>query len=151
MTRAMRWSGILASLAIVTECLAGASAEQAPAGRRSVGRATSLGVEGDRFTRTRWEPGGRTNWHIHPRGQIILAQEGRVRVQVRGRPIIELIPGDEPVYTPPNVAHWHGAAPDESGTYLATTPGGEADVQWLEEVTDPDYAAAALPGKKPAP
>jgi quercetin dioxygenase-like cupin family protein len=116
--------------------------------RRSTGRATSLGTDNDRFTRTQWQPGGRTFWHVHPRGQIILAQEGHVRVQMRGRPAVDLVPGDEPVYTPPNVAHWHGAAPTDGGTYLATTPGGEADVTWLEEVTADEYARPAVPGQK---
>jgi quercetin dioxygenase-like cupin family protein len=77
-----------------------------------------------------------------------LPQEGHVRVQNRGGPIVELVPGDEPVYTPPNVAHWHGAAPTEAGTYLATTPGGEADVTWMEEVSEQDYAGKFVPGKK---
>jgi quercetin dioxygenase-like cupin family protein len=99
--------------------------------------------------RTHWEPGGRTNWHVHPRGQIILAEEGRVRVQLRGQVVVELVPGDEPIYTPPNVAHWHGAAPGEGGTYLATTPGGELDVSWLEEVQEQDYRGTAVPGRKP--
>jgi len=114
----------------------------------STGKATSLSTATDRFTRTQWPPGGRTFWHVHPRGQIILAQEGHVRVQMRGRPAVELVVGDEPVYTPPNVPHWHGAAPKEGGTYLATTPGGEADVTWLEEVTEEEYNRPAAPGKK---
>jgi len=116
--------------------------------RRSTGKSTALGTANDRFTRTQWPAGGRTFWHIHPRGQIILPEDGHVRVQMRGRPVIDLVPGDEPVYTPPNIAHWHGAAPQAAGTYLATTPGGEADVTWQEEVTEEEYSRPAVPGKK---
>jgi len=72
--------------------------------------------------RTQKKRSGRANWHVHPRGQIILAEEGRIRVQLFGQSIVELVPGDEPIYTPPNLAPWRGAAPDEAGTYLATTP-----------------------------
>jgi hypothetical protein len=57
-------------------------------------------------------------------------------------------PATNRLYTPPNIAHWQGAAPKDGGTYLATTPGGEADVTWMEEVTEEDYAKAAVPGKK---
>lgn len=116
--------------------------------RHSTGKATSLSTANDRFTRTQWQPGGRTFWHVHPRGQIILAQDGHIRVQMRGRPAVDLVPGDQPVYTPPNVPHWHGAAPTDGGTYLATTPGGEADVTWLEEVAAEEYAKPAVPGEK---
>jgi len=70
-------------------------------------------------------------------------------VQLKGKPVVELVPGDEPIWTPPNVAHWHGAAPTEGGRYLATTPGGENDVTWLDEVSEKDYASGAVPGRKP--
>jgi quercetin dioxygenase-like cupin family protein len=149
--RVHRRIALLLSLGLIACVVWVVHAQQQPAApvRHSVGKSTSLGTTNDRFTRTHWEPGGRTNWHIHPRGQIILAQEGHVRVQMRGKPAVDLVPGDEPVYTPPNVPHWHGAAPDAAGTYLATTPGGEADVTWQEEVTEQEYSKKAVPGKKP--
>src|SRR5579871_4159373 len=56
----------------------------------------------------RFEPGSRTKWHIHERGQIILVEEGVARTQVKGGPVIELHAG-ETIYCPPGVAHWHGA------------------------------------------
>jgi hypothetical protein len=57
--------------------------------------------------------------------------------------------GDELVYTPSYVEHWHGGAAAEGGRYPATPPGGEADVTWLEAVTEQDYAMKAVSGKKP--
>src|ERR1700682_2376051 len=60
----------------------------------------------------RFEPGSRTKWHIHEKGQIILVEEGVGRTQVKGGPVIELHAGDT-IYCPPGVAHWHGAAPNQ--------------------------------------
>lgn len=44
---------------------------------------------------------------------------------------------------PPDVKHWHGAAPGTAMTHLAIT--GTLDgknVNWLEKVTDEEYGAA---------
>ena len=34
-----------------------------------------------------FEPGARTNWHIHPGGQVLLVTEGKGYFQERGQPI----------------------------------------------------------------
>jgi 4-carboxymuconolactone decarboxylase len=85
----------------------------------------------------RFEPGSRTKWHVHEKGQIILVEEGVGRTQVKGGPVIELHAGDT-IYCPPGVAHWHGAAPDRGGTQFNISRGG---ITWLEEVTDKEFAA----------
>ena len=85
----------------------------------------------------RFEPGARTKWHIHERGQIILVEEGVARTQVKGGPVIELHAG-ETIYCPPGVPHWHGAAPDQGGTQYNISRGG---ITWLDEVTEKEFTA----------
>jgi len=87
----------------------------------------------------RFEPGARTKWHIHEKGQIILVEEGIGRTQVKGGPVIKLHAG-ETIYCPLGVPHWHGAAPDQGGTQFNISRGG---ITWLEEVTDKEFAAPA--------
>ena len=50
-----------------------------------------------------------------------------------------LHPGDV-VNIPPEVKHWHGAAPDEWFSHLAIeVPGEETSSEWCETVTDEIY------------
>lgn len=86
-------------------------------------------------------PGCRNHWHIHRAsqggGQILLVTAGRGYYQEWGQPARELHPGDV-VNIPPNVKHWHGAAPDSAFQHLAIeVPGQDTENQWLEPV-DPD-------------
>ena len=54
----------------------------------------------------------RNNWHIHHKGgQILLVTGGRGYYQEWGKEAQELKAGDV-VNIPPEVKHWHGAAPD---------------------------------------
>jgi quercetin dioxygenase-like cupin family protein len=82
-----------------------------------------------------FDPGARTKWHIHERGQIILVEEGVARTQMKGGQVMELRAGDT-TYATPGVAHWHGAAPDQGGTQFNVSRGG---ITWLDEVTDAEY------------
>jgi len=88
----------------------------------------------------RFEPGARTKWHIHERGQIILVEEGVALTQVKGGPVIELRAG-ETTFCPPGVVHWHGASPKEGGVQYNVTRGG---ITWLEEVSDQEFNAPAI-------
>jgi 4-carboxymuconolactone decarboxylase len=54
-----------------------------------------------------FEPGARTAWHTHPRGQTLIVTVGTGRVQHRGGAIQEIRPGDA-VRIPPGVKHWRG-------------------------------------------
>ena len=65
-----------------------------------------------------FEPGARSNWHIHPVGQVLIITSGVGRTQEWGKPIRELRPGDV-VVCPAGVKHWHGAAPDSSMTHIS--------------------------------
>ena len=46
-----------------------------------------------------------------------MVEEGEGRAQVRGGPVIEIMPGD-PWFTAVGVEHWHGAAPDEDALQM---------------------------------
>ena len=74
-----------------------------------------------------FEPGCRNHWHVHH----------------AGRPARELEPGDV-VSIPPETKHWHGAAPDSWFSHVAiAVPAEGASNEWLEPVSDEDYAALA--------
>ncbi len=93
-----------------------------------------------RFVRVSFEPGARTFWHTHPRGQILHVATGVCRVQFWGEPIVEIGTGDT-VHIPPDVKHWHGATPTGVMVHLAIQQSdGEKDIEWLEAVTDEQYA-----------
>ena len=85
--------------------------------------------------RLRLEAGSRTNWHSHSNGQILMAEEGSGRAQVRGEELVELVLG-RPLYAGPNVVHWHGAAPDEHLVHLTFVSG---ETTWLEPVGEQTY------------
>ncbi len=79
----------------------------------------------------------RTDWHTHPMGQVLIVTFGCGLVQSWGGPIEEIRPGDV-VWTPPNEKHWHGATPTTAMQHIAITE----SVEWLEKVTDEQYATA---------
>ncbi|SAL01772.1 cupin 2 domain-containing protein [Caballeronia calidae] len=84
-----------------------------------------------------FEPGARTVWHTHPKGQYLMVVSGVGLYQEWGKPTRELHPGDV-VWCPPGIKHWHGATPTTAMTHLAvsgTTVGGE-NVEWMEKVSD---------------
>src|SRR6266567_7820157 len=97
-----------------------------------------------RVSVVRFAPGARNAWHSHAVGQTVHVTEGVGLIQSRGEKPVEIRPG-ETVHTPPGEWHWHGAAPERFMTHLAmweaSAEGKEAD--WGEQVSDPEYAAAA--------
>ena len=91
-----------------------------------------------------FEPGCRNNWHIHHAqqggGQLLLCVAGRGYYQEWGQPARALGPGDV-VNIPPEVKHWHGAAPDSWFSHLALeVPGEGTSNEWLEAVSQEDYS-----------
>jgi quercetin dioxygenase-like cupin family protein len=88
-----------------------------------------------RMSRIRFEAGARTNWHLHSTGQLLLIEEGRGRVQELGGAVRTLETG-QPVYTTPNVLHWHGAAPDQAALQFSVYSGS---LDWKQAVTDVEY------------
>jgi quercetin dioxygenase-like cupin family protein len=96
-------------------------------------------MEGKELTvaRRRFEPGARSAWHSHDKGQLLLVEEGRMRTQKRGQAITELGVGESD-YTGPNLVHWHGAAAGQALVQINVGFGGET--KWLEKVTDAEYS-----------
>ena len=89
-----------------------------------------------------FEPGARTAWHSHPRGQILIVTAGTGRVQRWGDPIEEIRAGDV-VRIPAGQKHWHGASPHASMTHLAITEHRDGTaVQWMEKVNDDQYTGS---------
>lgn len=86
-----------------------------------------------------FEAGARTNWHIHPVGQLLVVTDGHGWVQAEGEPV-RLVKSGDVVWTGPGVKHWHGAtrSTDFKHVAVAETAGG-AGVTWLEPVQDHQY------------
>ncbi len=91
-----------------------------------------------------FEPGARTAWHSHPLGQTLVVTAGCGRIQLWGRPIEDICPGDV-VSIAPGEKHWHGASVDSAMTHIAIQErldGKTAD--FMEPVSDEQYQ----PGEK---
>ena len=90
-----------------------------------------------------FEPGARTAWHTHPLGQTLIITAGRGLVQKQDGPIETVLPGDV-VRFAPGEKHWHGASAETAMTHIAIQESldGKA-VEWLEQVSDAQYAAQA--------
>ena len=100
--------------------------------------------------RVTFEPGARTAWHTHPLGQTLHILSGIGIVQSSGKPAMLVRAGDT-VWIDPGEKHWHGAAPGHVMVHLAMQEkenGSAAD--WMEKVTDADYATAAREALGPA-
>ena len=82
-------------------------------------------------------PGGRTHWHTHERGQILLAVAGRGWVRRRDGEGGEIVAGDV-VWIAPGEEHWHGADDESFLLHRAISLGV---TEWLDPVTDTDYNA----------
>ncbi|QEN90790.1 cupin domain-containing protein [Labrys sp. KNU-23] len=80
------------------------------------------------------DPGVRTHWHSHPRGQLLLAVSGSGLAQKRSGPLVKLNPGDA-VWFAPGELHWHGASEADAFVYVSVQAlqAGRA-VQWHEPV-----------------
>ena len=85
-----------------------------------------------------FEPGARTNWHLHPGGQILLITGGTGYYQEKGS-AKRIIRKGELVSCPPNIPHWHGASKDEELIQIAITNTQKGNVVWLQPVTDEEY------------
>ncbi|WP_079687170.1 cupin domain-containing protein [Ohtaekwangia koreensis] len=87
-----------------------------------------------------FEKSARSNWHVHPSGQILIVLDGEGYHQLEGQPKQTMRKGDV-IKCPPNVKHWHGATENNSLTQMYILPKTENDgiVTWLEAVTDEQY------------
>lgn len=85
-----------------------------------------------------FEPGARSNWHLHPAGQILLVIDGIGYYQEKGSPKKILHKGDV-IKCPPNMAHWHGASATDEFVQVAITNTQNGPPVWLQQVTDEEY------------
>lgn len=83
-------------------------------------------------------PGGRTNWHRHDGGQVLLVTQGSGYVVTADGHAAHVTAGDV-VYSPPGEDHWHGATSESFVQHTAITVG---KTDWLEPVGDDQYAQA---------
>lgn len=90
--------------------------------------------------RVTFQPGARSNWHIHPVGQALIITEGKGRIGEWGKPFREVSVGDV-VVCPVGVKHWHGASPDSPMTHISICEEKEPGkvVEWMEKVSDEQY------------
>jgi len=88
--------------------------------------------------RVSFAPGGRTNWHTHDDGQILIVTSGNGIVADRNGWVRHITTGDV-VEIPGGVEHWHGAVADGPMQHIAIQTAGAT---WLEPVSEEDYTAA---------
>lgn len=89
-----------------------------------------------------FEPSARTYWHSHPGGQILLVTDGIGYYQEKGKPARLLSKGDV-VAIPPDVVHWHGAAPDSHFIHVGMSTNVHlGPATWFGPVTDEEYIDA---------
>ena len=86
-----------------------------------------------------FEPKARTNWHTHPKGQVLIVIEGNGFYQEKDKLALPIKKGDV-VNIPENTEHWHGASATNKMVHIAITNyKDEVQVTWLQPVTDEEY------------
>jgi quercetin dioxygenase-like cupin family protein len=86
-----------------------------------------------------FEPGARTNWHTHPKGQVLIVIEGNGLYQEKGK-TAQVIKKGEVVNIPAYVEHWHGARANSKMVHIAITNYKDGvQVTWLQPVSDEQY------------
>ena len=86
-----------------------------------------------------FEPCARTNWHTHPKGQVLLVIEGNGFYQEKGKSAQPIKTGDV-INIPENIEHWHGASATSKMVHIAITNyKDDIQVTWLQPVTDEEY------------
>ena len=106
------------------------------------GRTTLLDTTGYAIGRRVFEAGAHNaTWHMHTAGQLIFAESGHGRFQIKGQPIHELAPGDSG-FIPGGLMHWHGAVPNETFTMTFITMGASTTTQG-DPITNDIYLGKA--------
>ena len=109
---------------------------QEPTDANFTGKVTPMDAKDISGGRREFAAGARTAWHSHDRGQLLYAEQGRMRTGRRGEAFKEYAQGGSE-YTPPKVEHWHGAAPAEPLVQVNIQFGGTT--KWLEKTTEAEY------------
>ncbi|MCS3552901.1 MULTISPECIES: cupin domain-containing protein [unclassified Sphingobacterium] len=89
-----------------------------------------------------FESGARTNWHTHPRGQVLIITDGTGIYQEKGQ-VAQLIKKGDIINILEAVEHWHGASAVSGMVHIAITNyKDEENVTWLQAVSEEEYAIA---------
>lgn len=83
-------------------------------------------------------PGGRTHWHSHEGGQVLVVGAGEGYVVTRDGHATSVTAGDV-VHAAPGEEHWHGAG---RASFLVHTAVSLGRTEWLGEVSEDDYTRA---------
>jgi quercetin dioxygenase-like cupin family protein len=95
-----------------------------------------------------FSPCARSAWHSHPAGQTLIVTAGRGWVQEWGGSRRDITAGDV-IWTPPGVKHWHGATATDEMTHIAIQEQVQGRVvDWMEHVSDEQYAPASMAAEK---
>lgn len=81
---------------------------------------TSGSADSERGSLVLFEPGARTNWHLHPGGQKLYVLAGEGWVGSRGSDPRLVRTGDT-VEVPRGTEHWHGAAKQSFMAHVGVT------------------------------
>ena len=111
---------------------------------------TQLSQEHLNALAVRFEAGARTDWHHHPKGQVLYVLEGSGRIREEGSAAARFEAGDT-LYTPPGKVHWHGAGPDAPMMHISLTSGEDGTVWHPRKVSEEEYnrdAAIRIPREK---
>lgn len=103
------------------------------------GSVANLDASDVRTVRFQYAAGARSYWHTHGGDQILVLEEGKGRLQIRGQAMREFGPR-QPVLLPGGVPHWHGAAPDQGLVQIAVNVGAAT---WLGPVSEDEYRGTA--------
>lgn len=121
-----------------------ASAEPQPSAKRSrftgqaVGDSVLPTTDGITINTVTFEPGARTHWHQHEKGQLLFVTSGYGLICSEGGSPQRLRMGDM-VWIPAGERHWHGAVPTAFLTHVAVSFG---TTEWSAEVTQEEYSLA---------
>ena len=86
-----------------------------------------------------FEAGARTNWHTHPKGQVLIVTEGSGFYQEKNKPVQPIQKGDV-INIPENTEHWHGGSATTAMKHIAITNFKDnVQVTWLEPVTAAEF------------
>ncbi len=108
---------------------------------------TDRATDGVFVVNVSFAPGVRNRWHIHHAqaggGHVLLCTAGEGWYQEEGKDPVELVAG-KVIVVPANVKHWHGAKADSWFSHVAVDmPGTATRNEWLESVSDEEYAHLA--------
>ena len=86
-----------------------------------------------------FEPDGRTRWHRHPLGQVLIVTSGSGYVQCESGPVQRINPGDV-VWIEPNERHWQGGTATTAMSHVAIQEDlNGSTAEWFEEVSESEY------------